>query len=422
MELLVTADGKTRRLQVKKHENLMVVLLRNGLDISHPCRGRGKCGKCKVKVQPWDGITDTPADTKEQNGSKELACLVKVERSLAVYAPVKWNEQHKEGKKSKHSVEKEETPTQKPAIVSDAIGKTAMQPLHSHRHSFNLSEQLLRDQPSLTLPFQRVCVRVRPETNTQGHSRWDQLVSAFHGRDKEVLQQSMEQALPALHTSISPTDGLVTLIRTNRAFIGLTPGDTATRRMGVVILCESGTLSGLLVDVAVPAVLSCANMPCAPAGELHAVSALLVHLRESAGIVAEDVTDVVMAGEVSFLHRISGFAWEAGPQKDPMPMFLGVRRLSAGSLGLTAVGNAGVWMAPAASIEDGSNLVVRDLAPYWVPVVAEAWKQSGTIGRHQGQDQTLRGLSGLLGCLLHREIRKDAKRRARHPKKSGKQA
>ena len=381
MELLVTADGKSRRLQVKKNENLMVVLLRNGLDISHPCRGRGKCGKCKVKVQPWDGTSDMPAEAKEQNGSKELACLVKVERPLAVFAPVKWNEQHKEGKR-----------------------------------------ELLRNQPPLTLPFRRTCVRVRPETDSPGHSRWDHLVSAFHGRDKESLQRSMEQVLPVLHTAIPPAGGLVTLVRTNRAFIGLAPGDTATRRMGVVILCESGTVSGLLVDVAVPAVLSCSHLPCTSAGERQDVNALLVHLCESAGIVAEEVTDVVMAGDVSFLHRISGYAWEADPLKSTLPLFLEVRRLSAGSLGLSAVGNAGVWMAPAASKAHGSNLVVRELAPYWIPVVAEAWKQSGMIGRPQGQEQTLRGLSGLLGCLLHREVRKDAKRRASHPKKYVKQA
>ena len=384
MELLVTADGRTKRLQVKKNENLMVVLLKNGLDISHPCRGKGKCGKCKVKVRPWDGITDRPSDEAPQSDTKELACLVKVDRPLAVTAPAKWND------------------------ASDPV-----------------SEQLFRGLPGLSLPFHRICVHIPPEAGTPRNSRWEHLAGAFHGKDEKVLRRAMEQVLPVLSVSLPPSGGPVTLCRSGRAYLGLAPGDTATRRVGAAILVEAGMVSGVLVDPAVPAILSaqCTAFKShagAPQEELHAVNALLGRLSVSAGIQGEEITDVVMAAEGTFLDRVSGFMDTPASQGSALPMSLGVRRMSATRLGLDTAAHAGVWMAPAASKELGSSLVVRDLAPYWVPVLAESFARADSSGIRQGQ--MLRGLSGLVGCLLHREIRQAAKRKAGHPEKCGKQA
>ena len=65
---LTSAEGKTVSFEAEKGETLYEALSRNGVGLSAPCAGRGKCGKCKVEV----------------NGIDRLACQTRIESDLSV--------------------------------------------------------------------------------------------------------------------------------------------------------------------------------------------------------------------------------------------------------------------------------------------------------------------------------------------------
>ena len=56
----VRASGKVHTVQVNDNETLLAALRKAGFSVPAACGGRGKCGKCRVKI----------------NGVQRLACKV----------------------------------------------------------------------------------------------------------------------------------------------------------------------------------------------------------------------------------------------------------------------------------------------------------------------------------------------------------
>ncbi len=85
----VHVDGKTVVLKAQKGINLLDYLQDNSFDISSPCGGNGKCGKCRIKVR---GIKTGASENEKRLLGEEafdkgyrLACLVDIESDLDVY-------------------------------------------------------------------------------------------------------------------------------------------------------------------------------------------------------------------------------------------------------------------------------------------------------------------------------------------------
>lgn len=53
--ILACQGGKYFELKGKTGENLLEILRRNGLELSAPCGGNGKCGKCRVEIESIAG-------------------------------------------------------------------------------------------------------------------------------------------------------------------------------------------------------------------------------------------------------------------------------------------------------------------------------------------------------------------------------
>lgn len=88
VQITVKSDGREQVLTMKKGESLMELLLREGYYISAVCGGRGRCGKCKVKVlegscpiSPEDDMLFSKAELEE---GWRLSCEAYPEDDLVI--------------------------------------------------------------------------------------------------------------------------------------------------------------------------------------------------------------------------------------------------------------------------------------------------------------------------------------------------
>jgi len=85
----ITVMPENRKLSCKNGENLLSVLLNEGIYIDNPCSGRGVCGKCRVRViSGFPGnMTETERSflTKtEAEAGIRLSCLLETEKDLTI--------------------------------------------------------------------------------------------------------------------------------------------------------------------------------------------------------------------------------------------------------------------------------------------------------------------------------------------------
>jgi ferredoxin len=376
MNILVVSDGKTRRLQAKKNEMLMTALLRGGLDIAHPCRGRGKCGKCKVRVVEWDGVEDMSPSNTPKAVSPKLACLVKVNRPMAVFAQSKWQKEP-------------ETKRRAPAAAG-----------------------LLGDMPPVQPPCTRTCVHVPALQPMSDRSLWTHLLAAFQGKDRKSLQIGMEGVLGELPLLLAPTGGLVTLTRFGLRLLGLESGDAVGGRHGAVVMLRREVALGVLVDLRKPAIISFLGMTREKEPDAACLGRMLEGLCRQGPVSLTDVTDVVLDMDLPARARTTGLSGSPSSLEDGVPVVCEARLVAASVLGLPVARHAGVWMPPPALGREGGSLSLGTLAPYWVPVLAGLAGKAPDGGGVRLTEEDLPTLAGLLGCLLHKKIRKQADRLA----------
>lgn len=374
MEVLVHADGTTRRLRAKKNENLMTVLLRNGLDLAHPCRGKGKCGKCKVRVSDWDGVSDPLPIGAGDKGSGKLACLVKVEHDLSVVAKANWKQEAKRK----------------------------------------------RDKPTVrqtTPPFIRNCAAIGGKGEKPGDSLWGRLLDTFEKEDRKVLKRSMEQVLPLLPSLFEAPDKRVTLIRSEARFLGLVPGDATDNGYGVAVMVTDQVLAGMLISLSGEERIAFLRVPMVQIEAQSALRGLLQGLCSASGVPVGAVTSIVLSGSVYALHRMTGLnGVKAGAMKG-VPVFLEERSILASSIGLSLEAHAGVWIPPMLSGEAVAVTALQELAPYWVPVVTQHMALAGERMTSPTREDEARQLAGLLGCLCHHECREELRKRVKQYRK-----
>ena len=69
-EIQVTTEQETKKFFMKKGESLMDALLREGVYLSAPCGGNGRCGKCGVQV--LKGKAPVTGEDEKSFSEKEL--------------------------------------------------------------------------------------------------------------------------------------------------------------------------------------------------------------------------------------------------------------------------------------------------------------------------------------------------------------
>ncbi|WP_434796683.1 ASKHA domain-containing protein [Terrisporobacter vanillatitrophus] len=91
-KLLVKNEfGKVKEIIANKNENLLDVLKTNDITIENSCNGKGKCGKCKVKIISKN-IPCSSQDTKHISKEKldegyRLSCTLKINNDLEIIIP-----------------------------------------------------------------------------------------------------------------------------------------------------------------------------------------------------------------------------------------------------------------------------------------------------------------------------------------------
>lgn len=91
-KLLVKNEfGKVKEIMANKNENLLDVLKTNDIIIENSCNGKGKCGKCKVKIISKN-IPCSSQDTKHISKEKldegyRLSCTLKINNDLEIIIP-----------------------------------------------------------------------------------------------------------------------------------------------------------------------------------------------------------------------------------------------------------------------------------------------------------------------------------------------
>lgn len=237
MEIQVKAGGEVRRLKVKRGENLMEALLRHGVTLSHPCHGKGKCGKCRVRVSMWDGEGDR--FTTDEKKYSMLACLTDISEPVSVNV----------GPKGSFSVQAGASP-----------GKRSK-------------------KKTTSPPFHRVCVFI-PKVAESTESQWSRLRDGFSGKDLTAIEEGMETILPMLPGILPPAGGHMTLTRAGRRFFALEAGDATRNRLGVALAYVHGHLYAALVKLQDGQVLETAAMELAT-----------VHVSDEMGIIKEKNSD-----------------------------------------------------------------------------------------------------------------------------------
>ena len=85
----VHIDGKTKTYQAEEGVNLLRFLRDNSISISSPCGGKGKCGKCRVRVKGIkSGISDNERNLLGSGAIEQgyrLACSNRIDSDLDIY-------------------------------------------------------------------------------------------------------------------------------------------------------------------------------------------------------------------------------------------------------------------------------------------------------------------------------------------------
>ncbi|MFW6035066.1 MAG: ASKHA domain-containing protein [Halothermotrichaceae bacterium] len=90
-KIKVFVNGEENKIKAPSSSNLLDILQNNGINISAPCAGQGKCGKCKVKIVNSFSSDQLKKKELELLSQEEvdkgvrLACRTIVDRDMTIY-------------------------------------------------------------------------------------------------------------------------------------------------------------------------------------------------------------------------------------------------------------------------------------------------------------------------------------------------
>jgi uncharacterized 2Fe-2S/4Fe-4S cluster protein (DUF4445 family) len=181
------------------------------LDFDFPCGGRGRCGKCRVRIQkgvvpPSDSDFDH-LDEEEIEAGFRLACIINVEDDLVVEIPLTGTEGHK--------------------ILVDAAEREMQLKPHLSK--------IYRDVPHPSIEDQR------PD--------WDRLRNALSDGKSERNYKISYSALQAVPGVLREKKFTCTAVISGNELVGLEAGDTTEKMLGVAFDIGTTTVVGYLMDL-----------------------------------------------------------------------------------------------------------------------------------------------------------------------------
>lgn len=183
-----------------------------GIPFDFPCGGRGKCGKCRIKIV--EGAAPPTAAEKEhlEVGEIEegirLACLTVVERDLIIELPYEKIPEHK--------------------ILMEAVGRG------------------VKIDPHLIKSY----IEVAPPSLDDQRSDWQRLRDALVKKDERYKDFGVSLGvLRNLPRTLRAAEYRVTAVADERQVLGVEAGDTGEKLLGIAFDIGTTTIVGYLLDL-----------------------------------------------------------------------------------------------------------------------------------------------------------------------------
>jgi len=329
------------RVEVEPGTTVQAAARLAGLQLVAPCGGRGRCGKCIVKVDgnapPPSGLERELLGEKALARGERLACQLRVDRDLVVRLPARAGATFAE-------------------ILAD--GECIAFPLDPEVRV----REVVLGEPTLA----------DPEADLSRLAKG--LGTSIIGGELEALRE-----LPGVLRS---GEWRARLVLRGGALLRALPARDPRPCLGAAFDIGTTTVAGAVLDLATGERLATASRtnPQAALGDdvisrmdyaarsreclndlqgriAACLNDLLDELSREAGGSVEDVYDVTVAGNTVMTHLLLGLPPEAMAVVPFVPVVTGPVELPARELGLRAARGANVWAAPAASAYVGGDVI-----------------------------------------------------------------
>lgn len=382
------SDGKSRRLKVKESENLMKTLLRDDVKVQHPCKGKGKCGKCSVRISDWDGEAVPAPDVAMK---KRLACLVDIKQPLAVWL-----------------LDKKTKPEKTTKVET---------------------------------PFVKVCSAVKPLGESKESSVWQHLLSSYSGKDRKVLESNAGEVLPRLTELLAPEGGAVTLTRFGSRFIDIVKGDKTNNRLGLSVIVDEKYICASLVEISSAAVLKSVidytrggikladkkrsrsatnsnnagivNKEPVPVALRSRITEISYELCRATKRSAVEISDIVFAGDINLLGALCSKTSLRDTTIYSLPINLSSFAVASSYLGLEFAKYAAVWFPPAFSLSKNSGWLMKEVYTkaeqgQKIDLDLLSTRPESEAAKKVDLESPTEMLMGAINCLLYKKCRAKA--------------
>lgn len=282
--VLVVEEGKT----------IMSALQEAKIEIDLPCGGKGKCGKCRIKVlqdpDPANPVEKELLDPRELQEGIRLACVTKVYKDIVIQVDFNKDQGHQ--------------------ILKDA------------------TDRLVKVEPHL----KKYLVEVNLPSLEEPKSDWLRLKEALvkKGLNSENLEIDL-QTLHQLPSVIREGKHQVTALVDGNMVIGVEAGDTSKTLLGMAFDIGTTSIVGYLMELATGKELTVAStinpqtqygadvisrinhVLQVPEGldNLHgaviqAINRLMKEASEKAGVSLKDIYLITVAGNTTMHHLFLG--------------------------------------------------------------------------------------------------------------------
>jgi len=219
-------------IEVDEGENLLTAAAKAGIYINAYCGGDGVCGKCKVKVESGEVVSDKAMKLKaaDQEAGFRLACQARVATDLVVRIPE----------------------------VKGADGKTLSRKPKTTRAISARSLDALTGAWEVSPPVEKRCIKLDPPTMDDNVPDLQRLLRAIRKGCYDCVEPTYDhpQLLQELPFILREANWEVTviLLRGKRAeepdrIIAVEPGDTTDRLYGLALDIGTTTVCGVLLDL-----------------------------------------------------------------------------------------------------------------------------------------------------------------------------
>ncbi|HZK24061.1 MAG TPA: ASKHA domain-containing protein [Oscillospiraceae bacterium] len=282
------------QLEVETGATLKEVMNDAGINFDFPCGGRGRCGKCLVRVTA--GVGEPLAEEKKKLTAEELtdgirfACLTEVQSEMTVEFMSDKNIQHR--------------------ILLSSLNRAA------------------KVEPHLTKRY----IEVDPATFTDQRTDWQRIKDglAAQGNDSDVTGKPVA-VLRTVPDLLRDAKNKVTAVVYNQEIRGLEAGNTSEKMYGIAFDIGTTTIAGFLMDLYTGEELSVAsalnpqtqfgadvisriahaNQSPAGLADLYRVvtqtiNKLIGEAAEKAGVLRDDVYAVSIVGNTCMHHLFLG--------------------------------------------------------------------------------------------------------------------